>query len=148
LGELTVNNQHYDVLSPDYANLVRCLSGAFHNLAGALYKHNEYAAAIMFLKDGCELGQSALRLVEEGRKRARDQDKGEEYGKEEGWKQLEEQFYRRYQLLGACYRTLGDRGVSLVLTTQRRLRANVLMYRMLSTPSSMLSRHSHMVLLG
>lgn len=90
----------------ELANYVRCISGAFHNLAGSLYQDGKYAGAVRFLKEGCILGVKALGLW-----RKEDSEKS---GKgDEGWKLLKEQLYRRWELLGVCYSKMGDRRVSL-----------------------------------
>ncbi|KAG7448865.1 uncharacterized protein BT62DRAFT_946578 [Guyanagaster necrorhizus] len=82
----------------DEANFTRCVSGAFHNAGGTLYQSERHASAISFLKDGCELGSKALRL------RSRPGSDGEG-----GWTQLNNQLYRRWQLLGLCYAKIGNR---------------------------------------
>lgn len=80
----------------DAPHYLRCISGAFHNLAGALYQVGQYGYAVSFLKDACLLGTRAL---ETRRKSAL----SNERKAAEGWKQLEEQLYRRWDLLGVCY---------------------------------------------
>lgn len=91
----------------DRANYFRCLSGAFHNIAGTLYQAERHGSAIGFLKDGCELGVKALDL----RKTSVSNQMEGGGKKEDAWKQLEEQLYRRWQLLGVCYSKIGDRKV-------------------------------------
>ncbi|KAK0494593.1 cysteine peptidase C50 [Armillaria luteobubalina] len=85
----------------DEANCVRCISGAFHNAGGTLYQSERHASAISFFKDGCELGSKALSL------RSRSGSEGDD--REDGWTQLSNQLYRRWQLLGLCYAKIGDR---------------------------------------
>ncbi|KAG6876650.1 hypothetical protein C0993_001514 [Termitomyces sp. T159_Od127] len=85
----------------DTPNYLRCISGAFHNLAGALYQAGRYGSAVSFLKDACSLGIRAL----ETRRKSALSDEGRAA---EGWKQLEEQLYRRWDLLGVCYLKNGD----------------------------------------
>ncbi|KAG6902753.1 hypothetical protein C0995_011901 [Termitomyces sp. Mi166 len=85
----------------DAPNYLRCISGAFHNLAGTLYQAGRYGSAVGFLKDACSLG---VRALETRRKPLSDEGKAAE-----GWKQLEEQLYRRWELLGVCYLKNGDR---------------------------------------
>jgi separase len=84
------------------ANLVRCVSGAFYNLAGTLYQESRYGAAVRFLKQGCELGGQALSIYHQG-----------EASMEpvEHWTALKNQMYRRWELLGVCYAKIGDRKV-------------------------------------
>ncbi|KAG0699186.1 peptidase family C50-domain-containing protein [Suillus ampliporus] len=86
------------------ANYIRCISGAYHNLAGSLYQSSKYGGAVRFLKEGCSLGARALH-VRAGAMR----DSGEDDDREEGWKQLEEQLFRRWELLAVCYSKMGDR---------------------------------------
>ena len=96
---------HPDLSAKERANFLRCVSGAFHNLAGTLYQDGKYAAAVRFLKEGCPLGSQALIIhySDEG---------GEKGENDEGWKQLKEQLYRRWELLGVCHSKMGDRRVS------------------------------------
>lgn len=82
------------------ASYIRCVSGAFHNLAGTLYQAGKYAGAVRFLKEGCSLGREALVA------------RGEDGERSEAWKQLWEQLYRRWELLGVCHSKMGDRRVS------------------------------------
>ncbi|KAJ7632765.1 cysteine peptidase C50 [Roridomyces roridus] len=83
---------------PSYA---RCISGAFHNLAGSLYQAGKHGAAIRYLHDGCLLGRKALDM----RVGPNDDDPKTA----DGWKQLEGQLWRRWELLGVCYSKIGDR---------------------------------------
>ncbi|KAF8878729.1 peptidase family C50-domain-containing protein [Infundibulicybe gibba] len=85
----------------DKADYVRCISGAFHNLAGVLYQGGKHGAAISFLKDGCGLG---VRAINEHRLT-----RNQESITADGWKQLAEQLFRRWELLGVCYSKIGDR---------------------------------------
>ncbi|KAK0203498.1 cysteine peptidase C50 [Desarmillaria ectypa] len=85
----------------DKANFIRCVSGAFHNAGGTLYQSKRHAFAISFFKDGCKLGSKALSL------RSRSGSEGDD--REGGWTQLNNQLYRRWQLLGLCYAKIGDR---------------------------------------
>ena len=94
-----------DLGAKERANLMRCVSGAFHNLAGTLYQDGKYGAAVRFLKEGCLLGSQALTMHCSS-------EEGEEGGNGEGWKQLREQLYRRWELLGVCHSKMGDRRVS------------------------------------
>jgi separase len=85
---------------PKRANLTRCVSGAFHNIAGALYQEARYGAAVRFLKESCELGERALHSYT-----------GKAEKREEVWVVLEQQLYRRWELLGVCYTKIGERKV-------------------------------------
>ncbi|KAI6148818.1 peptidase family C50-domain-containing protein [Pisolithus tinctorius] len=107
------------VIDPlDSANFLRCISGAFHNLGGTLYKADKHGGAIRFLKQGCIVGTRALSLytsqgkVDTTNGEFDSQEKESERNKE-GWKQLEEQLFRRYELLGVCYLKIGDRKLSI-----------------------------------
>ncbi|VDC05614.1 unnamed protein product [Peniophora sp. CBMAI 1063] len=95
--------------APAHANLVRCLAGAHHNIAGALYASSppRPGHAARFMRGACVLGGVALRLYRES-DGARG---GEEGGEGEGevWRQLEEQMSRRWELLGVCYAKIADR---------------------------------------
>ncbi|EGO04017.1 hypothetical protein SERLA73DRAFT_84238 [Serpula lacrymans var. lacrymans S7.3] len=98
------------------ANYTRCISGAFHNLAGTLYQDSKYAGAVRFLKQACALGGSALRMRAQGLTKQRTpiegktiEDRPSEEKDQEAWKQLEEQLTRRWELLGICYTKIGDR---------------------------------------
>ncbi|KAI6117301.1 peptidase family C50-domain-containing protein [Pisolithus croceorrhizus] len=112
------------VIDPlDSANFFRCISGAFHNLGGTLYKADKHGGAIRFLKQGCIVGTRALNLyagqggVDMTSGEFDAQEKENERNKE-GWQQLEEQLFRRYELLGVCYLKIGDRKLSLEAFTQ------------------------------
>ncbi|KAL4079672.1 peptidase family C50-domain-containing protein [Scleroderma citrinum] len=99
----------------DSANFLRCISGAFHNLGGTLYKANRYGGATRFLKEGGDVGLRAVRLGagqhsdQRVREKADVREEGESERNKEGWKQLEEQLFRRYELVGVCYSKIGDR---------------------------------------
>jgi hypothetical protein len=82
-------------------NYMRCVSGAFYNVAGSLYQATRYGAAVPFLKESCALGGKALRLPRPVSKSANEKE----------WQQLEEQLFRRWELLAACYSKNGDRKV-------------------------------------
>ena len=82
----------------DMANYMRCVSGAFYNVAGSLYQATRYGAAVPFLKESCALGSKALRLPRPS-------------SNEKEWQQLEEQLFRRWELLAACFSKNGDRKV-------------------------------------
>jgi separase len=85
------------------ANYTRCVSGAFYNVAGSLYQATRYGAAVPFLKESCVLGRKALCLP----RQVSINDKE--------WQQLEEQLFRRWELLAACYSKNGDRKVGTLI---------------------------------
>ena len=88
----------------DVANYTRCISGAFYNLASILYQGTRYGNAVPFLLESCTLGGRALSLP-----RSVPESTTETRRKE--WVQLEEQLYRRWELLGVCYLKNSDRRV-------------------------------------
>ena len=90
----------------DFANYTRCVSGAFYNLAGSLYQASRYGNAVPFLVKSCELGGKALLLP-------RIQQPVPNEAREMEWAQLEEQLFRRWELLAVCYSKNGDRKVCL-----------------------------------
>ena len=90
--------------SLDIANYARCISGAFYNLASILYQGMRYGNAVPFLLESCTLGSKALSLP-----RSVSESTTETRRKE--WVQLEEQLYRRWELLGVCYSKNNDRRV-------------------------------------
>ncbi|KAJ6525608.1 peptidase family C50-domain-containing protein [Mycena capillaripes] len=95
----------FDDVAADKATYARCISGAFHNIAGTLYQAGKHGAAIRYLRDGCTLGKMALDM----HAAAATVRKEDERKTEEGWRQLEEQLWRRWELLGVCYSKIGDR---------------------------------------
>ncbi|KAF7305053.1 Cysteine peptidase C50 [Mycena kentingensis (nom. inval.)] len=88
----------------DKANYARCVSGAFHNIAATLYQAGKYSAAIRFLQDGCNLGKRAFDMYRRVSSCTEQDTKAVE-----AWSQLEEQLWRRYELLGVCSSKIGDR---------------------------------------
>lgn len=95
----------------DVPNYLRCISGAFYNLAGSLYQASRHGAAVPFLKQTCIVGVRALdEYQRKGPKESPNSAKGKEREKE--WTQLEQQLYRRWELLAVCYLKNGDRKVS------------------------------------
>ncbi|KAJ2921923.1 hypothetical protein H1R20_g15170, partial [Candolleomyces eurysporus] len=92
----------------DIPNYLRCISGAFYNLAGSLYQASRHGAAVPFLKQTCIIGCRALdEYQRKGPKESPNSTKGKEREKE--WLQLEQQLYRRWELLAVCYLKNGDR---------------------------------------
>ncbi|KDR77139.1 hypothetical protein GALMADRAFT_66375 [Galerina marginata CBS 339.88] len=86
----------------DVANYTRCISGAFYNLAGSLYQALRYGNAVPFLVESCVLGSKALRLP-------RLEQATPNEAREKEWTQLEDQLFRRWELLAVCYSKNGDR---------------------------------------
>ncbi|THV00746.1 hypothetical protein K435DRAFT_963900 [Dendrothele bispora CBS 962.96] len=97
------------VTTKDKANFIRCTSGAFHNLGGTLYTNGRFGSAIPFLREGCRLGSKALEVWRGIDEKDGVSEKNQGDGKVDPWKQLEEQIWRRWQLLGVCYIKTGDR---------------------------------------
>ncbi|KAF6764468.1 cysteine peptidase C50 [Ephemerocybe angulata] len=112
----------------DVPNYLRCVSGAFYNLAGALYQGGRYGAAVPFLRRACEVGERALEghrarartkseseIVSGGKGKGKENGNERERGKEKErereaeWTQLDQQLYRRWELLAVCYLKNGDR---------------------------------------
>ncbi|EAU89520.1 cysteine-type endopeptidase [Coprinopsis cinerea okayama7 len=137
----------------DIPNYLRCISGAFYNLAGRLYQAQRFGAAVPFLKRACVVGEKGLEGWRErkgrlgakeeeqkasgrsvkGRKeglgigavrggvRAKAKEEESKEGKEESekerkerekereWRLLENQLFKRYELLAVCYLKNGDR---------------------------------------
>lgn len=98
------------------ANYLRCLAGAYFNVAGSLYKGEKFGLAIRFLKRACPLAETSLACYEEvspiktdavnkdARSEADDKDR-------EVWASHKAQVHKRWELLGACYGKLPDRKV-------------------------------------
>ncbi|RDX51597.1 hypothetical protein OH76DRAFT_1346650 [Lentinus brumalis] len=98
-------------LSPTMtANYTRCVASAYHFIAGQLYQSGRYDHAVRFLEESSRLGQQALESYQIAKKTAHSMEvDGETKGKEEAWAQLEEQLWRRWELLGVCQAKTGDR---------------------------------------
>lgn len=77
-----------------------------------MYQAGRHGTAIGFLKHACSLGVKALDMWKK-EPRLEDKAKGRREKTEEGWRQLEEQLYRRWELLGVCYSKIGDRKVGV-----------------------------------
>lgn len=107
------------------AECVRCAAGALHNLAGTLCHEGRYGPAARFLREGCALGARALAMwrhvIRDGEKGWTDGNGGttEKEKGEEGWRQLEAQLFRRWELLGVCYVKIGERRVSRPACVER-----------------------------
>ncbi|KZT63999.1 hypothetical protein DAEQUDRAFT_815284 [Daedalea quercina L-15889] len=90
------------------ANYTRCVAGAFHNVAGTLCQADRISHAVRFLNEGCALGKLALEMHRAASEGAGEED--EEDGRDrEGWKQLQEQLWHRWEILGVCQAKTGDR---------------------------------------
>lgn len=96
------------ITTEDVATFLRCISGTFHNLGGILYAAGRLGGAVRFLKEGCVLGRRVLAMYGNT---SIDGQVGESDREKEGRHQLEEQLFRRYELLGVCHSKIGDRKV-------------------------------------
>lgn len=96
------------ITTDDAATLLRCISGTLHNLGGTLYAAGRLGGAIRFLKEGCSLGRRVLAMYGHASISGQDDKRDRE---KEGQQQLEEQLFRRYELLGVCHSKIGDRKV-------------------------------------
>ena len=106
-----------NVPDTDLSSLVRCISGAFFNIAGSLYKAQQYASAVRFLKDATQLGDEALKLRQV---KSTAQDEGDNVDRENtAWQQLESLLYKRWELLGVCFLKIGDRKASFEIFYRR-----------------------------
>ncbi|TFY60535.1 hypothetical protein EVJ58_g5088 [Rhodofomes roseus] len=90
------------------ANYTRCVAGAFHNVAGTLCQADRISHAVRFLNEGCALGKLALAMHRTAIEDAREEGQSGTHDKE-GWKQLEEQLWHRWEILGVCQAKTGDR---------------------------------------
>ncbi|KAI0634651.1 peptidase family C50-domain-containing protein [Trametes polyzona] len=90
------------------ANYVRCIAGAYYNMALQLHQAGRLAHAVPFLDKACARAESALTGYHTAVAESEAADE-EDTAKEEVWKQLEEQLYRRWELLGVCHAKTGDR---------------------------------------
>ena len=102
----------------DHANYIRFISGTYYNIAGLLYQATRYSTAVPFLREACLLGAKALSMTGRGKGKGKGKAKEEanpetkrEVDGETEWNQLEEQLYRRWELLAVCYSKNGDRKV-------------------------------------
>ena len=69
-------------------------------MGGTLYQASQYSHAVRFLEKSCSMGEKALKVY-----RSADEEKD----KQEPWTQLEEQMYRRWEILGVCHSKTSDR---------------------------------------
>lgn len=83
-------------------NYLRCISGAFYVVGGVLYHAARFGAATRFVQEACKTGDDALTMWHK---------LGNTREGEEVWTQLEEQFHKRWELLGVCYSKIADRSV-------------------------------------
>ena len=94
------------------ANYARCVAGAFHNIAGTLCQADRISHAVRFLNEGCALGRLALEMHRVAVEDAGGETQEDGARDKEGWKQLEEQLWHRWEILGVCQAKTGDRKVS------------------------------------
>jgi separase len=85
------------------SNSYRCVSQVHYYLAAKLYQDGRYASAIQFLEGACQLGLIGLEL------RAQSESSTDDDITKQSWRQLEEQLYRRWELLGVCHSKIGNR---------------------------------------
>lgn len=90
-----------------FANYMRCVSSAFHNLAWTLYQGQRYSYAVRFLNDSCALGSRGLSMHGQSGRRVSD----EKEDTREAWRQFEQHLYRRWEILGVCQLKTGDHKV-------------------------------------
>ncbi|KAI9061528.1 hypothetical protein FKP32DRAFT_1654199 [Trametes sanguinea] len=88
------------------ANYRRCIAGAYYNFAVQLHQSNRLSHAVPFLEEACRLAEQSLY---EYKAASRTEEGAEEDAKKAVWNQLEEQLYRRWELLGVCQAKTGDR---------------------------------------
>ncbi|KAI0324727.1 hypothetical protein GY45DRAFT_1357090 [Cubamyces sp. BRFM 1775] len=88
------------------ANYTRCIAGVYYNFAVQLHQSTRLAHAVPFLEAACEHAERALTKYKEA---VRAGEPAEGDGKKDVWQQLEEQLYRRWELLGVCHAKTGDR---------------------------------------
>ncbi|GJE92064.1 cysteine peptidase C50 [Phanerochaete sordida] len=93
--------EEYQCDKMQLANYLRCLSGAFHNIGGILYQATQHSHAARFLMQSCSLGEKALSIYRSAGPA--------EAEKQEPWNQLEDQMYRRWEILGVCHSKTDDR---------------------------------------
>ncbi|KAH6918185.1 cysteine peptidase C50 [Coprinopsis sp. MPI-PUGE-AT-0042] len=126
-GNEATGGQEEDIDVPNYR---RCISGAFYNLAGRVYQAGRYGAAVPFLKKTCVEGESALegwkagskgklkvvnepenaakgKVVKASASKAKDapERKTKQDERQKEWTQLNQQLFKRYELLANSYDT-------------------------------------------
>ena len=96
---------------------MRCVASVYHHLAAQLHQSGRYDHTVCFAEDSCRLGQRALQMYYAAKSDTNMSINDESRGKEESWISLEEQLYRRWELLAVCHAKTGDRKVreSLIL---------------------------------
>ena len=94
------------------ANYTRSLSGVCNYLGGQLHQSGRYDHTVPFVDEGCRLGQRAVQIYRTAKREGVTDAEGEGNGKEDAWRMLEEQLYRRWELLAVCHAKTGDRKVS------------------------------------
>ncbi|KAI0747689.1 peptidase family C50-domain-containing protein [Daedaleopsis nitida] len=107
VSSISTSSQHPSASS---ANYTRCIASVYHNFAAQLHQNGRYDHTVRFLDQGCRLGQRALEMHRAAKTRADSMDLDDQTkGKEDAWKTLEDQLYRRWELLGVCHAKTGDR---------------------------------------
>ncbi|KAI0777838.1 peptidase family C50-domain-containing protein [Trametes elegans] len=98
------------------ANYTRCVAGAYYNFAVQLHQSGRISHAVPFLDETCKLSERALADYRAALRVGGGAE--EDDGKKEVWKQLEEQAYRRWELLGVCHAKTGDRQLAFEAFTK------------------------------
>ena len=86
----------------------------YNSLGSQLHQSGRHDHTVPFVDEGCRLAQRALQMYRAAKREESMDVEGEDKGKEEAWKLLDEQLYRRWELLGVCHAKTGDRKVSSV----------------------------------
>ena len=108
----TVSPSEPSVSSLILANYTRSISGVYNYLGSQLHQSGRYDHTVPFVDEGCRLGQRALQMYRAAKREGVTDAEGEGKGKEDAWRMLEEQLYRRWELLAVCHAKTGDRKVS------------------------------------
>ena len=97
------------------ANYTRCVSAVYNSLGSQLQRSGRHDHTVPFVDEGCRLGQRALQMYRAAMREGATDVEGEDKGKEDTWKMLEQQLHRRWELLGVCHVKTGDRKVSSIM---------------------------------
>ncbi|KAM5541905.1 hypothetical protein V8D89_004634 [Ganoderma adspersum] len=97
------------VSSLTLANYTRSISGVYNYIGSQLHQSGRYDHTVPFVDEGCRLSQRALQMYRTAKREGVTDVEGEGKGKEDAWKMLEEQLYRRWELLAVCHAKTGDR---------------------------------------